>query len=149
MANEHLVVPANGNSLFALKRSTGEIVWETNSPGDKFGYSSPRYDAGKIFVGCLGDKGEVRCVDNTNGEILWTCATSATIYDGGPAIGNGIVAIGSVGGQLNLIDPSSGALMEQVQLPTGHFLSTPAIRSNRIYCATFNDRAMCFEWKAA
>jgi len=146
IANEFVVVPANGNSLFALRRTNGEVAWETNSPGDKFGYSSPRYDAGRIYVGCLGDKGEVRCVDAANGSIRWTCATGATIYDGGPAIGTGVVAIGSVSGQLNLIDPADGGLMERVQLPTGHFLSTPAIRGNRIYCATFSDRAFCFEW---
>ncbi len=132
-------VPANANLLWAFDAVSGEPLWKTASPGDKFGYSSPIYEGGRLYTGTLGDKGEVRCVDAKTGEILWTCATGNGIYDSGPALGNGWIVIGSVSGALNIIDKADGKLRAQRQLPTGHFLSTPVARGNEVWAATFGD----------
>ncbi|RYG33269.1 hypothetical protein EON81_18580 [bacterium] len=134
-------VPSNGNILWSFDAKTGTPVWRTESPGDKFGYSSPTVRDGRVYVGCLGDKGEVRCVDAADGKILWTAATGSGIYDSGPALGEDWLAIGSVSGRLNVIDLSSGRIRAQVQLPSGHFLSTPAARGDELYVATYGDFA--------
>jgi outer membrane protein assembly factor BamB len=144
VAGPNVVVPANGNVLYCFDRASGATRWESTSPGDKFGYSSPRYRNGRIYIGCLGDNGEARCVDARSGEILWTCATGSVIYDSSPSVGE-IVAIGSVSGLLNAIDPATGALLDQVRLPTGHFLSSPEQEPGRVYAATFNDRVCAFD----
>ncbi|HEY0868044.1 MAG TPA: PQQ-binding-like beta-propeller repeat protein [Fimbriimonas sp.] len=138
-------VPANGNLLWSFDAETGRKLWSASSPGDKFGYSSPTYSDGRIVVGCLGDKGEVRCLDSEDGSILWTAETGSVIYDSGPAVTDGLAFIGSVSGILTAVDMADGRIRGQYALPTGHFLSSPATTPGRVYAATYSDRCFAFD----
>lgn len=141
-----IFVPANANLLWAFDAKSGEPLWKTAAPGDKFGYSSPTYLDGRLYTGTLGPQGAVRCVDAKSGEILWTCETGSDIYDSGPAIGGRAgdrwLAIGRVSGALAIVNLKDGKLRAERQLPTGHFLSTPAARADSVWAATYNDRVM-------
>ena len=57
-----LYVPSNENTLHCLDAATGAGVWTAHSAGDRFGYSSPKLDGDRIYIGCIGDNGEVRCL---------------------------------------------------------------------------------------
>lgn len=140
-----VIVPANGNNLCAFDSRTGTPLWNVSAPGDKFGYSSPTLAGDLVVIGCLGDKGEFRCLDVATGEILWTAETGSTIYDSSPCVGDGFVAIGSVSGLLTIAELKSGKVLASHRLPTGHFLSSPIAKGRRIYAATYCNRAFAFE----
>lgn len=132
-------VPSNGNVLHAFDAATGETRWTYTSPGDKVGYSSPALVGGRIYVGCLGDRGEVRCLSAADGKEVWTAATGSTIYDSSPAVSDGHVSIGSVNGILHVLAADDGRIVAQHPMPPGHFLSSPAARGGWIYAASYSD----------
>ncbi len=145
MDDRAIYIPANGNELYAFRKTDGELLWKATSLGDKFGYSAPCLANGRIYIGCLGDKAEARCVNATDGKEVWCAKVAGVIYDSSPAYSEGIVAVGSVNGVLNVIDAKSGSIHAQYRVGTGHFLSSPAMRGNRVFAATFADRIVALD----
>lgn len=145
MDDRAIYIPANGNELYAFRKADGELLWKATSPGDKFGYSAPCLAEGKIYIGCLGDKGEARCINAADGKEVWCAKVAGVIYDSSPAYANGLAAVGSVNGVLNVIDAQDGSIFAQYRVGTGHFLSSPAMRGNRIFAATFADRLVALD----
>jgi outer membrane protein assembly factor BamB len=138
-------VPSNDNVLHALDAATGAPLWRYTAPGDKVGYSSPTLDGERIYIGCLGEKGQVRCVSATDGRELWTAETRGEIYDSSPALAGGRVAIGSVNGTLSVLSAATGEIVAQHRFPPGHFLSSPAAGMGSVYAATFSDVVIGFD----
>lgn len=145
LSNGRVYVPANGNALFCFDAVSGEQIWMISSPYDKYGHSSPRARDGKIYVGGLGDFGELRCVSAQDGNVLWVARTRSIIYDSSPALGDGFVAIGSVGSLLSVVNDQTGAMIAQTRLPVGHFLASPAAEGKRIYAGTYSNTVTAFE----
>jgi outer membrane protein assembly factor BamB len=141
----NVYVPANGNGLFCFDAVSGDQKWMVSSKTDKYGHSSPRVHEGKIYVGGLGDNGELRCVSAKDGSLEWLGRTGSVIYDSSPAVGEGFVAIGSVASLLSVFKLQTGDLHEQVRLPVGHFLSSPYAEGNRIYAGSYSNTVTCFE----
>lgn len=139
-----VVVPANGNNLCAFDPKSGEPLWNVTSPGDKYGYSSPTLSGDRIVIGCLGSKGEIRCLSAKTGDILWTAETGSTIYDSSPSESNGVVAIGSVSGLLTALSLTDGKILGAYRLPTGHFLASPVSERGAVYAASYSDRVLAF-----
>ncbi|HEX2079542.1 MAG TPA: PQQ-binding-like beta-propeller repeat protein, partial [Longimicrobium sp.] len=137
-------VPSNDNVLHAFDAATGESRWTYTSPGDKVGYSSPALVGDRIYAGCLGAAGEVRCIAAEDGREVWMAATGAEIYDSSPAVADGHVSIGSVNGTLSLIDAATGTIRARHRLPPGHFLSSPAAADGWVYAASFSDLVVAF-----
>jgi len=133
-------VPANGNRLWKINAATGEVIWSVASEGDKFGHSSPRVEGSRIYVAGLGDKGKLMCLDAVSGKEIWAGYTGSTIYDSSPAIGQDFVVIGSVGSLLSAFDKATGNPLGSYRLRDGHFLASPAVKGDRIFAGTFNDR---------
>ena len=140
-----LYVPANGNGLFCFDCQSGEQLWMVSSKADKYGHSSPRIRNGKIYVGGLGDLGELRCLSAKDGEVLWIAPTGSVIYDSSPALGDGFVAIGSVGSLLSVANDETGEMISQIRMPVGHFLASPAAEGKRIYAGTYSNTVTAFE----
>jgi outer membrane protein assembly factor BamB len=138
-------VPANGNVLHALDAATGGTRWTYTSPGDKVGYSSPALVDGRIYVGCLGDRGEVRCIAAADGREVWTAATGSVIYDSSPAVADGHVSIGSVDGLLSVLAAADGRVVARYRMPPGHFLASPAAGRGSVYAASYSDVVMGFD----
>jgi outer membrane protein assembly factor BamB len=138
-------VPSNDNVLHAFDAASGAPLWQATAPGDKFGYSSPTLVGDRIYIGCLGDEGQVRCVSATDGRELWMTETGGEIYDSSPAVSDGRVAIGSVNGTLHLLAAEDGKLVAQHRFPAGHFLASPAAGGRSVYAATFSDVVMGFD----
>ncbi|HUF51594.1 MAG TPA: PQQ-binding-like beta-propeller repeat protein [Longimicrobiales bacterium] len=139
VAHGRVYIPSNDNMLHALDAATGAVVWTQTTSGDKFGYSSPTVDGDRIYIGCLGDRGEVRCVAAADGRELWATATGATIYESSPALAGAYIAIGSVNGTLWLLDSRDGRIVGNYRFPPGHFISSPAADAGRVYAATFSE----------
>lgn len=145
MDDKAIYIPANGNELYAFRKEDGRQLWKYQSPGDKVGYSAPCLANGRIYIGCLGDKGEARCVDAGTGTEVWCAKVRGVIYDSSPAHSEGIVAVGSVNGTLNLIDARDGSMVAEYRMPTGHFLSSPAMKGRRVFAATYSDELICLD----
>ena len=138
-------VPSNDNVLHAFDAATGAPLWRYSATGDKVGYSSPALVGDRIYIGCLGDRGQLRCISATDGRELWTAETRGEIYDSSPAVAGDRVAIGSVNGTLSLLAADDGAIVAQHRFPAGHFLSSPAAGERSVYAATFSDVVMGFD----
>ena len=145
LGNQRLFVPSNDNTLHCIDTRTGTAVWKQQAPADKFGYSSPALADNRIYIGSLGDKGQVHCLDAASGRILWTTETGATIYESSPAIAGENVAIGSVNGMLSVLRRTDGAVVGSYRFPPGLFLSTPAASERRIYAATFAEKVVALD----
>jgi len=141
----NVYVVANGNGLFRFDAATGTREWEVAADGDKYGHSGPAVRRGRVFTGGLGDNGHVWCARTVDGAEVWRCATGKVIYDSSPCLGDDWLAIGSVDATLNLIDLVSGALLDQVRLPEGHFLSKPVADRQRVYAATYANIVMAYD----
>jgi outer membrane protein assembly factor BamB len=148
VAGGRLFVPSNDNVLHALQPDTGAVLWTRTTTGDKFGYSSPAVVGDRLYIGCLGDRGEVRCLAVDDGRDVWVAATGATIYESSPAVAGRRIAIGSVDGTLWLLGADDGAILGSYRFPPGHFLSSPAAEPGRIYAATFAEVVMAFDVSA-
>ncbi|MCK4731623.1 MAG: PQQ-binding-like beta-propeller repeat protein, partial [Methanophagales archaeon] len=59
--------PGETNALFCLDEDTGEILWMNE---DVYGASTAAIAEGRLFVGTM--RGNITCVDATNGAILWS-----------------------------------------------------------------------------
>lgn len=145
LAGGKLYVPANGNGLFCFDAATGEQLWMVSSRTDKYGHSSPRIKDDKVFVGGLGDLGELRCISAIDGKEIWVAKTRSVIYDSSPAVGDGFVAIGSVGSLLSVVNDQTGTIIAQTRLPIGHFLASPAAEGRRLYAGTYSNTVTAFE----
>lgn len=140
-----LYVPSNDGVLHALNAATGAVIWTVKSPGDKYGYSSPTVAGERLYIGCLGDKGEVRCLSVKDGAELWCTPTGATIYESSPALAGAHVAIGSVNGTLWLLNAATGAIDGSYRFPPGHFTASPAADGKRVYAATLSEQAVAVD----
>lgn len=140
--NGRLIVPSNDNTLHAIDARSGQLVWKQSAPRDKFGYSSPAIAGDRIYIGSLGDKGEVHCLNAASGEILWTTPTGSTIYESSPALAHGVLGIGSVNGELWMLNTSDGKIVGSYRFPPGLFLSTPAATRNQIFAATYAEKVV-------
>jgi outer membrane protein assembly factor BamB len=142
VAHGAVYIPSNGNVLHAFDAATGDTRWTYTSPGDKVGYSSPTVVGDRLYIGCLGDRGEVRCIGALDGRERWAAATGSTIYDSSPAVADGIVSIGSVDGTLWMLDAADGRIRGRHALPAGHLLASPAAGRGVAYAASLSDRVV-------
>ena len=145
VANGKVFIPANENVLHAIDAVSGTRVWTRAAPGDKFGYSSPLVRDGRIYIGSLGDKGEVHCLRADTGDTLWQTATGSTIYESSPVLAGNLLAIGSVNGTLSLLRAADGVVLASHRFPPGLFVSTPAAERGRVYAATFAETVTAFD----
>jgi outer membrane protein assembly factor BamB len=140
VALDKVFIAANGNRLFCLDAATGQEAWSVSSPGDKFGYSSPSVVDGRVYIGCLGGRGQVRCLEALTGKELWCADTRRVIYDSSPAVADGCVCIGACDGGLSVIDASKGNVLGQFNMPSGLFVSSPAAQNGRVFAATYSNK---------
>jgi predicted phosphodiesterase len=142
VAEGRVYVCTNDGLLHAVNVKTGEDDWIARAPkgGDVFGYSSPLYAEGKIYLGGLGEAGQGDCyaLDAKTGAPLWRCSTGADNYDSSPALAGDMLVIGSVQGKLSWIDRATGKLRWQYALDPGYLFSTPAADGKRVYVTSMN-----------
>jgi outer membrane protein assembly factor BamB len=144
-----IYVCTNDGVLHAVNARTGQDDWTARAPqgGDTFGYSSPLFANGRIYVGGLGANGDCYAINASDGSILWRCHTGAENYDSSPAVAGGTVVIGSVSGRLSWIDAASGDLKKQYSLDPGHCFSRPAATETMVYATSLNNRVYGLSYK--
>jgi len=70
VTDEFVIFGCNDNHIYALKRSTGELVWTFQARGGIY-YASPSAQGGRLFVASGDFDWSVYCLDITTGKLLW------------------------------------------------------------------------------
>ena len=146
-----LAVGSKDGYVYAVKRDTGELLWETqvtDGAGTSGIISSAAAANGKIFLGAQvrGNGGKVVALDQRFGGIVWQQAQSSGIV-GAAAVANGLVFIGGGDGTLRAYDTETGAQVWSVQ--RGAIWGGVSITADRVFVGS-NDRSVhSFQLNAA
>jgi subtilase family serine protease/outer membrane protein assembly factor BamB len=136
--------------LVALNESDGTVLWGTRiAPRKYFSWATPTYNDGRVYVSS-GDG--VYCIDATKedrGHVLWeyTFPDGGGSVNGGPAVANGKVYVGSWGGgHYYCLDAKKGTMIWKFKI-NDNSQSVPAIAYGRVYFGDFsgNSKAYCVD----
>jgi polyvinyl alcohol dehydrogenase (cytochrome) len=104
--------PANGGSWAALNPSTGQIVWQTATPGASMALGAASVANGVVFAGSMDVNPQnptMFALDATTGKVLWSYAAGASV-NAAPAIagdsiywGSGYRKLGALGAANNKV----------------------------------------------
>jgi outer membrane protein assembly factor BamB len=86
-----------------------------------------------------GYKGEVIAFDVANGHVLWRSRLKKTPFSGGPAVGGGLVAVGTTAGEVIALESATGKVRWQVRL-NGEILAAPAISDRAVAVRTVDGK---------
>jgi outer membrane protein assembly factor BamB len=103
IGHSKVLVGGKDGFLYALNIVSGEILWSTEitpHPGLSGVTSSPTLIRDKIYVGSFnfsGGPGQLYCIDEDNGEVLWKSPISSSIYFSSPSVTENRVYVGTMG----------------------------------------------------
>ena len=140
LGNGRLYICSNDDTLHAVNLQTGKDDWSVHSPdkGDVFGYASPIFADGVVYVGGLGDHGDVYALNAATGALKWRHATGQTMYDGAPRLApdGKSLAIMALRGHISVLDTANGAPLWTYELGPGNIFSTPEYDGSIVYTVT-------------
>ncbi|NML20721.1 PQQ-binding-like beta-propeller repeat protein [Pseudoflavitalea sp. G-6-1-2] len=116
VVNGSLIINCNNGVLYELNKSTGEIIWEFSTKGEKqydfwdYYRSSPVHVNGLIYFGS-GDY-HVYAIDAVTGKERWKFATGGIVH-ADPAIQNDMLYIGSYDGKFYALNATTGQQLWQ------------------------------------
>ena len=137
---EHGVVYVGAftGTLYALKASTGALLWSYYVGGNYSGLaSSPAVANGVVYVGA-GDTHTVYALNASTGALVWSHnIRTGFIPNSSPAVANGVVYIGSGDGDLYALKAGTGAKLWSNS--TNNYVETsPAVANGVVYFGTNN-----------
>ena len=106
VADGRVFVGTLGGTLWALDRTTGEVLWRHVTAGPIL--HSPTAADGRVIVADAG--GTVRAVDATSGKEAWTFRSGPGGFAASPLVVGGRVYIGSRDGWFHALDAGTGKL---------------------------------------
>ncbi len=140
LGNGRLYICSNDGLLHAVNLQTGKDDWAIHSPdkGDVFGYASPVFADGVVYVGGLGSNGDIYALDASNGALKWRHATGQTMYDGAPKLApdGRSLAIMALRGHISVLDTANGNPLWTYELGPGNIFSTPEYDGQTVYTVT-------------
>lgn len=140
LGNGRLYICSNDGLLHAVNLQTGHDDWAIHCPekGDVFGYATPVFSNGVIYVGGLGSNGDIYALDAANGALKWRHATGQTMYDGAPKIApdGKSLAIMALRGRVSILDTANGNPLWGYELGPGNIFSAPEYDGSIVYTVT-------------
>jgi outer membrane protein assembly factor BamB len=94
-------------------------------------------DGDRVYA--AGYKGEVVAYNINNGHEIWRTKVKKTPFSGGPAVGNGLVAVGTSEGEVVALDSATGKLRWKVRL-NGEILAAPAVSDHAVAVRTVDGK---------
>jgi outer membrane protein assembly factor BamB len=123
---------------FAVRLNPDQ-VWSTSTKGGddvlRLGLHPAVLDD-RAYV--AGHGGDIQALELANGRSLWSARTGLDL-SGGPAVGEGIVAAGSIGGLVLALDAATGAERWRVAVG-GEVLSSPAVGAGLVIVRTVDGK---------
>ena len=94
-------------------------------------------DGDRVFA--AGYKGEVVAYNINNGHEIWRAKVKKTPFSGGPAVGNGLVVVGTSEGEVVALGSADGKARWRVRL-NGEILAAPAISDRAVAVRTVDGK---------
>jgi len=129
--------------VMALNKENGYIEWFQPTMGNIS--SSPAVDSDKQLIIIGDESGFVYCLNETNGEIIWTEQLSPLpINMSSPAISNnGLVFIGSTDRNFYCLNETNGEIIWNYTT-SGEIISSPALVEDHVLIGSTNGTLYCF-----
>jgi len=91
-----------------------------------------------LYIGGLGDHGDVYALDTSNGKIVWQSPTGQAIYDSSPKLSpdGKTLAIMGVRGHVSVLSTANGKREWGYELGPGNIFSTPEYDGRLVYTVT-------------
>lgn len=119
------------------------LAWKTSTgkgAGSEYLKLSPSMDAQSIFA--ANNNGVVTSIAKSNGATNWSVNTGYNLTTG-PGVGDGIVAVGSIHGNLIALDESTGRILWRANIK-GELIANPAIKSGRVIAKALDGSVIAF-----
>lgn len=107
VGEEYVYVGGLGESVYALSRADGRLVWSRERDGS-MSDSSPCYHDGTVYVGSGG--GSVCAFDASDGSTVWRRSGPSAVTSS-PLVHDGVVYAGRSDGVLWALDADDGAVV--------------------------------------
>jgi outer membrane protein assembly factor BamB len=137
VANGTVYIGTAGFRLIAIDADSGEEQWSVDEYSGVI--SAPTVVDGIVYAGAgpYNDAGPLFAVNAATGEIEWEFATPDGIRRyGGPTVFNGVVYVGTAGGELYAVDAETGDHEWVFSNPSQGIESGPTVYENTVYFAT-------------
>jgi len=127
-------IPTFGNKLIALRLRDGALVWQRDLGGALL--SSPTPVGGDIILAVGLPERRVVRVSGASGEVVWRSPpVMEQLSHSSPAIGRGLVVVGSNGGHYYAFEEATGDLRWDYLADGIVHLASPLIAGDRVYMA--------------
>jgi outer membrane protein assembly factor BamB len=94
-------------------------------------------DGKRVYA--AGYKGEVIAFELANGHVDWRTRLKKTPFSGGPAVGGGLVAVGTSEGEVVALEADTGKVRWRVRL-NGEILAAPAMSEHAVAVRTVDGK---------
>jgi outer membrane protein assembly factor BamB len=149
-------VGSTDGKIYCLDEKTGKQIW-SSSPAVADGivirlvddcvewkdsvYSSPAVADGKVFVGSKDNK--TYCLDEKDGNLIWSYKTEDSVRYSSPAVANGKVFVGSTAGKIYCLDEKTGKLLWRYNTGDSVY-SSPAVADGKVFVGS-GDKIYCLD----
>ncbi|PJD95680.1 MAG: outer membrane protein assembly factor BamB [Legionella sp.] len=115
----------------------------TSSKGHGYLKLKPVANKGAIYI--ADQSGLVQSIAQSSGKILWSQPLKTGLVSG-PAIGDGVIAVGTNRSSLVLLSQNDGSKLWTAKL-SGELLAPPAIAQHRLIAKTIDGKVYAFDLK--
>ena len=124
--------PGKGSRVYALKASTGRVIWSSSADNRETGFTTPVLANGVVYVagGTYFCRGGVYAFKATTGSMLWTSKPNS--FCSMPIVIDGTVYAASGDGHLYAFHASEGSVMWSFKAGRGPVL-TPAVSHGLVF----------------
>jgi outer membrane protein assembly factor BamB len=138
VANGVVYVGSEDDNVYALKASTGALLWKYTTGGQV--WSSPAVANGVVYVGSYDNY--VYALKASTGALLWSYTTGSGVWSS-PAVANGVVYVGSWDNNVYALKASTGARLWKYT--TGAWVeSSPAVANGVVYVGSWDNNVYAF-----
>ena len=121
-------------------------VWSAKLGGSELRVGAGQHPVvvdGRVYV--AGGGASVRALDLQSGQPAWTwTGEKGARYAGGPGVGEGIVAVGSLDGEVVALDAATGTEKWKGQVPN-EVIAAPAIGGGMVFVRSNDGRVTAFD----
>ena len=134
IANGRVFIPTLGGKVLALALADGAPLWSTDLGG--LTVSSPALIGSDLIVGAGLPQQFVARLDGATGAIVWrTLPVMQEFSNTPPAVGGGLVVVGTNGGHYYAFDASTGLVRWDYSADGIVNIASPLITGGRVYLA--------------